>query len=128
MRKLYQDPLSRRNIVTFEDIQLHQTHVFLNNLLDSPDDFSSHVKRCAIISADLIWVSNCPRFASAIILEIAYGRRIERDDTTYLQLSEPVDVILAGLENMEVSVVDFLPFRAIILWVWSANFSAERII
>ncbi len=44
-RKLFQDLLSPGGVTIFEDIQLHQAHVFLRNLLQAPEDFSSHVTR-----------------------------------------------------------------------------------
>lgn len=53
-----------------------------------------------------------PRFASAIILEIAYGHRVESNDDTYLQLSEQLNGIIAGIGSLGVSVVDFFPIRA----------------
>ena len=46
MRKLFQEALSRTGVLVFQDIQQHQAHVLLKNLLRSPDQFSDHVKRC----------------------------------------------------------------------------------
>lgn len=125
-RKLSQDLLSQNSVKLFEDVQLNQVHVLLKNLLRSPLDFSSHVKRYVGLKPNLIHALNHPRFASAIILEIAYGRKVESNDDPYLQLSERMDDIVAGLGGTGVTVIDFLPICALILWSELANKLTER--
>ncbi|KAJ3486701.1 hypothetical protein NLI96_g4059 [Meripilus lineatus] len=92
-RKLFQDTLSRSGVRIFEDLQLYQAQIFAKNLLRSPDRFLSHVKR----------------FSSGIILEIAYGHRVESEDDSYLKLTENLNAVVAGLGTTGVSIVDILP-------------------
>lgn len=43
-RKLFQDSLPRSGV--FEELQTHQAHIFLKNLVVSPDDWRAHIVRC----------------------------------------------------------------------------------
>lgn len=55
------------------------------------------------------------RFATAVIMEITYGHRIETDDDPYLRLAKDVDRLLNGAGSAGASVVDFFPFRKLLL-------------
>ena len=57
----------------------------------------------------MYWIVLVDRFASAVIMEIAYGHRIETDDDRYLTLSEQVNQAAAGAGDAGVSLVDLLP-------------------
>lgn len=44
-RKLFQQQLSRTQCTTYQDSQLHQAHILLQNLIKTPHDFHSHLTR-----------------------------------------------------------------------------------
>ncbi|KAJ3491621.1 hypothetical protein NLI96_g551 [Meripilus lineatus] len=92
-RKLFAEALSQSGVRVFQDNQLNQAHLLLKNFLASPDQFSSHVRR----------------FASAVILEIAYGHRVETDDDPYLQLTEDINQCVAGAGEPGMAAIDFIP-------------------
>ncbi|KAJ3491620.1 hypothetical protein NLI96_g552 [Meripilus lineatus] len=92
-RKLFTEALSPSGVRVFQDIQSTQTHLLLKSLLTAPDNFSEHVRR----------------FASAVILEIAYGHRIQTDDDPYLQSTEHINQSLAGAGEPGMTAIDHIP-------------------
>lgn len=109
-RKLFAEALSQSGVRVFQDNQLNQAHLLLKNFLASPDQFSSHVRRCGANQFPLLVSLTCPhRFASAVILEIAYGHRVETDDDPYLQLTEDINQCVAGAGEPGMAAIDFIP-------------------
>ena len=53
------------------------------------------------------------RYASAVILEIAYGHKVESEDDGFLKLSEQIKDVMAGVGSTGVSTIDLLPVCAL---------------
>ena len=82
----------------------------MNNLLHSPDNFRDHVNRYVVnLICNFSLCLHLDRFASAIILEIGYGHKVESDDDPYLELADQFNDAVAGLGGIGFSVVDFFP-------------------
>ncbi|KAJ3474622.1 hypothetical protein NLI96_g12355 [Meripilus lineatus] len=93
MRKILHDHLASKKVVVFEDIQASQSHVLLRNLMSSPERFMDHAKR----------------YATAVVLQIAYGHEITSDEDPFLQNAHALDRLFARFVNAGSSAVDFFP-------------------
>ena len=54
------------------------------------------------------------RFVTAVVLEIAYGRKVVADDDQFLVNAEVLDKLIAETGTAGLVVLDFLPFREIL--------------
>lgn len=59
-------------------------------------------------------ISQLRRFASAVILEITYGHKVESDDDAYLKLSDELGSISADLRGAGPVIIDFIPICALL--------------
>lgn len=99
----------------YNETQLSETHAFLRNLLETPDDFR-HLTR---------------RLAAAIILKITYGLDVDEevvDDHNYISLA---NAALRGLSTAGIFgtyLVDYLPaLKYIPAWLPGASFKRQAI-
>ena len=51
------------------------------------------------------------RFGAAVIMKIAYGHQIERDDDEYIKLTENVSLAHVDAGDPGTAPVDFFPIR-----------------
>ncbi|KAF9562477.1 cytochrome P450 [Agrocybe pediades] len=82
-RRLLQTGLNPRAAKSYEPIQIQETQILLQNLLNAPDDFKIHIRRNAV----------------AIILKVAYGYQVESNDDPLVQLIEET-FKLGGIVNV----------------------------
>ena len=52
------------------------------------------------------------RFGAAVIMKIAYGHQIERDDDEYIKMTENVSLAHVDARDPGTAPVDFFPIRA----------------
>lgn len=52
------------------------------------------------------------RFGAAVIMKIAYGHEIERDDDEYIKMTENVSLAHVDAGDPGTAPVDFFPIRA----------------
>lgn len=111
MRKLVQDQLTRKKCTLFEDIQLHQRRLLIQNLFHSPEKFIAHLKRLVWTLTTTIAILKMHRFVTAVVLEIAYGRRVVSDDDQFLINAATIDELVAASGTTGLVILDFIPIR-----------------
>lgn len=113
-RRFFQQTLTRQECLMYRSIQLEQAHTLLKNLLRSPDDFYAHIRRYLPMNLpSLEWVFLTQilplRFASAITVEMIYGRKIVNDDDEFTRVAEEGDVVASTMSK--VAILDLFPSR-----------------
>ncbi|GJE94425.1 cytochrome P450 [Phanerochaete sordida] len=104
-RKVFHQAFTRPGCVPFRAIQLQQAQVLLKNLLRDPARHVDHTGR----------------FATAVVMEIAYGHKIVSDDDPYIAIAGEINDILGAIGD--VSIVDFFPaLQHIPAWFPGAGF------
>ncbi|KAL1738205.1 cytochrome P450, partial [Schizophyllum fasciatum] len=94
----------------YRPLQLRQTHVFLRNMLHSPEEFYYQVRRTA----------------TAIILDITYGHEVAEAGDYYVRLADEAlqGVVRAGIFGS--FVVDYLPWlKHIPAWIPGAAWKRQ---
>ncbi|KAF8645500.1 hypothetical protein AX16_007785 [Volvariella volvacea WC 439] len=71
-RRLLHSGLGPRVAMEYRPIQLHETAVLLRSLVETPNDFVSHLRRNA----------------AAVIIKVAYGYQVESDDDPLIEIIE----------------------------------------
>lgn len=111
-RKLFQEALSRSGVLVFQHIQQRQAGVFLKGLLSSPDNLRAHLKRFVVHTTQwAITLTSDRRFSYSIILEVAYGRRIETENDPYMKITEDLVRAMDGTGEPGTTMLDFFPIR-----------------
>ncbi|GJE86824.1 cytochrome P450 [Phanerochaete sordida] len=82
-RRLMQQPLTREGVAVFRPVQTQQSHILLQNLLASPEEFEAHIRR----------------FTSAVTLEMTYGHKVTSDDDAYLQVADQMNVVITTMSK-----------------------------
>ena len=114
-RKIFQKQLSRQTSAIFQDNQSRQAAILAQNLLETPDKFEVHIQRypglVLVRQRDhgLIDISLC-RFASAVVMEIAYGHHVSSPDDPYLRIADKINELVAGIGAQGSNLVDLFPF------------------
>ncbi|KAJ3492023.1 hypothetical protein NLI96_g261 [Meripilus lineatus] len=107
MRKLSSQPFTRQGSLLFQDIQLDQAHILLYSLLESPFEYWDPIQR----------------FATAIVMDIAYGHRIVDNGDPYLRMADRTAKIALELGNLGTHAVDIFPFlKHLPAWFPGAGF------
>ncbi|KAJ3485903.1 hypothetical protein NLI96_g4620 [Meripilus lineatus] len=112
-RKMVQDQLTRKKCTLFEDIELAQRNILLQNLLASPANFATHVKM----------------FAFSVVLKITYGHNMVSGDE-FLKNSDVLEKMIGEAGGAGQVLLDFIPIlRHVPPWFPGAWFSkfAHRI-
>ncbi|EKM48707.1 uncharacterized protein PHACADRAFT_108423 [Phanerochaete carnosa HHB-10118-sp] len=91
-RKLFRQAFTKQGCVVFRPSQLSQAHVLLKKVLLDPEHLDDHVRR----------------FATAVIMEIAYGHKITSDDDPYVCMMEKTTSISTEAGN-SLTILDFFP-------------------
>ncbi|KAI0796042.1 cytochrome P450 [Abortiporus biennis] len=92
-RKLFQQPLTKKGVLVYQNMQTEATHILLNNLLQTPAAFDEHVRR----------------WATSVIMEIAYGRRITSDDDPYIKIAEDINDAITAAGDPGAAPPDLFP-------------------
>lgn len=88
-RRVLHTGLNPRAVRDYNPIQMQETHTLLKSLLQSPEHFFAHVRRCPIscILVLLTYVLS-HRNAAAQIMKISYGYQVESDDDEFIRMIE----------------------------------------
>lgn len=108
-------------ILEHHPIQRREAHVLARNLFSSPAKREEHFvrqesflflkPRAAMTYSFLVLFWRNYRFATAIIIETAYGHQIVTDDDPYLKMAEDLcNYAVPALTPPEGSAVEALPF------------------
>ncbi|KAI0747863.1 cytochrome P450 [Daedaleopsis nitida] len=99
-RRILQQYLAKQEVVRFRPIHTEEARKMLKNMIDRPKDFDWLVRR----------------FGAAVIMKIAYGHQIERDDDEYIKLTENVSLAHVDAGDPGTAPVDFFPSLQYLPW------------
>ncbi|GBE81550.1 Multifunctional cytochrome P450 monooxygenase af510 [Sparassis crispa] len=104
-RKLMQEYLNIKKLPDYYPLHIRETHLMLKNILARPAEFDWAIRR----------------FATASIMDIAYGHRVRSDDDEFVQIAkEALDSLEAV--NIGAAPVDILPIlRYVPYWLPGAS-------
>ncbi|TFK41796.1 cytochrome P450 [Crucibulum laeve] len=92
-RRLFQQHFHPSNTAVYEDTVVEYVYEFLSDILDTPQDFLTHVRRVP----------------GGIALSLAYGIKIQRRDDPFVKLAEDAIGPLAAAAAPGAFFVDLLP-------------------
>ncbi|KAF8884123.1 cytochrome P450 [Infundibulicybe gibba] len=93
-RKLYQQYFGKAKSRSYQPIQQDEARNLVKNLLGDPSDHDKYLRR----------------FATSIVIRIAYGHQISFEDDSYNIMSHQVAAAVGALGPAGGTVVDFFPF------------------
>ncbi|PHH86202.1 hypothetical protein CDD83_10589 [Cordyceps sp. RAO-2017] len=93
-RRILQKSFQKSSIVRYQPLQEHETAVMLRGILDRPAG----------------WETILRRFATAVVLGIGFGIRIESSDDPFIQVAADASYALAHGGAPAGTPVDFFPF------------------
>lgn len=111
-RRLIQKPLARQACLAYRPVMLEQAHILLKNLLKTPDAFEAHLRRyvCeriyALLGAHDTFFS-MTRYNAAVTLNIIYGRSVESNTDSMLDVADQVNVVLTDMSKAV--ILDLFP-------------------
>ncbi|KDQ63502.1 hypothetical protein JAAARDRAFT_147890 [Jaapia argillacea MUCL 33604] len=111
-RKTFHQYFHPNAIVAYRPIQIKETHALLRRLLVSPERFIPHVRQ----------------HAGSIILQVAYGYKIESEDDYYVDLAGRAMEGLISAGNAGTYLVDFIPIlKYVPPWMPGASFMRKAL-
>ncbi|KDR69688.1 hypothetical protein GALMADRAFT_215050 [Galerina marginata CBS 339.88] len=106
-RKYLQQYFSKPSLPKYYSIQRKEAHRLLNDLLEDPDNYRSHIER----------------YAGAIIMEIVFGHRVDSIDDEFLQIASKGGRTIAAAGAVGSHIVDLIPpLRFIPDWIPGSGF------
>ncbi|CAN8106132.1 unnamed protein product [Discula destructiva] len=93
-RKVLQNIFQKSNIAQFRPLQESKTRVLLKGIVQQPHGWEHHLRR----------------FATAVVLGIGFGNRIETDDDPFIQMAVDASYALGNGVVPVGTLVDFFPF------------------
>ncbi|TFK32217.1 cytochrome P450 [Crucibulum laeve] len=93
-RRLLQQYFSSSKVESYRHIQVQEARRLLQKLLGTPEDHNNHMSR----------------LSAAIIMQIAYGHQIVKDDDPYIQIAKDTGYALSSCGPPGSTPVDLLPF------------------
>lgn len=93
-RRLLQNYLGKKEVVSYRSIQTQQTGILLRNLLSDDEERDSHIQR----------------FSATIIISIAYGHQVTSADDPYLKVADRAFNVQRNAGEFGRTPVDFFPF------------------
>ncbi|TBU28897.1 cytochrome P450 [Dichomitus squalens] len=99
-RRILQQYLAKSEVARFRPIHTEEARKMLKHLVERPTDFDWMVRR----------------FGAAVIMKIAYGHQIERDDDEYIKLTENVSLAHVDAGDPGTAPVDFFPILQYLPW------------
>ncbi|CAL1709588.1 unnamed protein product [Somion occarium] len=114
-RKLIQTPLTRPGAAMFRGQQVIQARIMMSKLLKNPKHFE-HIAM---------------RYATAIIIEMAYGHRVVSDDDVYVEIAEGINKTITDAGTPGMTPVDVFPIlRHVPAWfpgAWFAKVARDAV-
>jgi hypothetical protein len=86
--KLFHSAFSQAQCHTFEKIQMMEARVLVNSLIITPESYDWHVRRFVLVHQEEYFDDRSHRFATTVVMKIAYGHRVQSDDDGYIKLGE----------------------------------------
>ncbi|THH12717.1 hypothetical protein EW146_g7437 [Bondarzewia mesenterica] len=109
-RGLFQKHFHSRTVPRYNPIQTREAHVFLRNLLHSPDKLYRHVRRTS----------------AAIIMKVSYGHDVREEGDIYVTLAERAMASIASVGIYGTYLVDYIPLlKHIPGWMPGAMFQEK---
>ncbi|PIL23757.1 cytochrome P450 [Ganoderma sinense ZZ0214-1] len=116
-RRILQQYLAKTEVPRFRPIHTDEARKMLKNLVDRPADFDWLVRRYVSAAA----------FGAAVIMKIAYGHEIERDDDEHIKMTENVSLAHVDAGDPGTAPVDFFPILQYLPW-WFPGCWFNRVI
>jgi cytochrome P450 len=95
-RKVLQKTFQKSNIIQYRSLQERETRVLIDRILEDPQD----------------WETLLRRFATAIVLGIGFGIKIDSDNDPYIKMSVDASYALGHGGAPAGTLVDFFPLIA----------------
>ncbi|KAF9515847.1 hypothetical protein BS47DRAFT_1376141 [Hydnum rufescens UP504] len=92
-RKLLQGYFTKRNVEAFRELQVSEARILVKNLIEKPEAYGNLIRR----------------FASAIVMGIAFGYRITSDQDRYVQIGADASYAISHAGAPGGTPVDFFP-------------------
>ncbi|KAJ3473489.1 hypothetical protein NLI96_g12978 [Meripilus lineatus] len=112
-RKIFQNQLSRQTSLVYQETQIRQALILVQNLLQSPDKLEAHLQR----------------FSASVIMEIAYGHHVTSEDDPFLRIADKINELTAGVGPQGSNIVDFFPIlKKLPAWfpgAWFVRYAKE---
>jgi hypothetical protein len=108
-RKLFHSAFSQAQCHTFEKIQMMEARVLVNSLIITPESYDWHVRRFVLVHQEEYFDDRSHRFATTVVMKIAYGHRVQSDDDGYIKLGERFSHAFRALGSPGGTPPDFLP-------------------
>lgn len=113
-RRLMQQYLNSRAVVTFRPHQLRSTQSLLDDLLQNPNEFWKHIKRWVVLLLlHLIKLTEdfTVRFSASSVLSATYGYSVEPENDPLVKLNTHAEEVVVKPGPPGATLVDFFPIR-----------------
>lgn len=112
-RKLLQQHWNAQSALSYRPAQRMETHVMLQNLLDTPEKFQKHIERFGVWlpsrNISVLAENFYTRAVTAGILFTTYGHHVTTDDDIYVHLAEQTTKLVTEPGTPGGTIVDFFP-------------------
>ncbi|KZT05281.1 cytochrome P450 [Laetiporus sulphureus 93-53] len=102
-RKWFQTTLSSRvSLDSYRPMQRREVIILLSNLLQTPQDFASHIKR----------------YAAGVLMEVSYGHTVTSGDDDFVRMADEVGAEILEIGEAGSTLVDLFPvFKYVPTWL-----------
>ncbi|KZT03181.1 cytochrome P450 [Laetiporus sulphureus 93-53] len=102
-RKWFQMTLSSRvSLDSYRPMQRREVVILLSNMLQTPHDFASHIKR----------------YAAGVLMEISYGHTVTSVDDKFIRMADEAGAEILEIGGAGSALVDFFPvFKYVPTWL-----------
>jgi hypothetical protein len=112
-RKLFHSVFSRIESHKFEDALTEEAQFLVKSLIEKPESYNWLVRRstgCRAQRPPLLINIFALRYATALVMAVAYGHRIRSDDDEYLKMGGTLSAALDAGASAGTAPPDLLPF------------------
>ncbi|KAK0495455.1 cytochrome P450 [Armillaria luteobubalina] len=102
-RRLLQSGLKSRAVQGYRGILERELRILLEGLINSPDNFSRHLRP--------IWILSVCRNSGAIVLDVTYGWPVTSDDDYFVSIMEEAFSLQRQMTQPGRWLVEEIPFR-----------------
>jgi hypothetical protein len=113
-RKLFHSTFSQAQCRTFEKTQTTEARALVKNLVRTPESYDWLVRRFVSTHRGGQFDDLSHRFATTLVMKIAYGHRVQSDDDEYIKIAERFSYALRASGSPGGTPPDFLPWRTFI--------------
>ncbi|KAF9509886.1 hypothetical protein BS47DRAFT_1348721 [Hydnum rufescens UP504] len=92
-RKLLQGYFTKHNVQAFRELQVSEARILVKNLIEQPEAYRNHILR----------------FASALVMGIAFGHRITSNSDRFIQIGADASYAISHAGAPGGSAIDFFP-------------------